>query len=151
MKTGIYSLFALLLCTSGCALPIPHKRVSVLGCEGEVFDALTGAPIKDATVSVYYSGRAKAKTVFTDIHGRYKVSDEESWHGAYFIGIPVSFSLFATLDAPSIPTAVSVSADGYIHWEWHSWFDIDEPGNITDASTDNDPAHIELKPQSEKK
>lgn len=151
MKINIYGLFVLLLFTAGCILPIPHKRVSVVGREGVVCDAFTGKPIKGATVEVMYSGMAKPKTVFTDDLGRYKVSDEESWHGAYFIGIPVSFSLFPTLDAPSIPTAVSVSADGYIRWEWHSWFAIDEAGNITDATTDNDPAHVELKSQREKK
>lgn len=141
----------LLLCTAGCILPIPHKRVSVVGREGVVYDAFTGKPIKGASVVVMYSGMARPKTVLTDDLGHYKVSEEESWHGAYFIGIPVSFSLFPTLDAPSIPNAVSVSADGYIHWEWYSWFEIDEAGNITDVTIDNDPAHVELKPRIEKK
>lgn len=147
MKINIYGLFVLLFCASGCILPIPHKRVCFVGQEGVVCDARTGRSVKDATVNVIYSG--KTKTVSTDIHGRYKVSDEKSWHMAYLIGIPVSFSLFPTLDAPSPPHAITISADGYHDWEWHMWFDIDESGNITDATTNNDPAHVELKPKHE--
>ena len=148
MKARIYGLFLLLLSMSGCILPIPHKRVSVAGCEGVVCDALTGKPINGATVNVMYSGMAKPKTTLTDDLGRYKVFDEKSSHGAFFIGIPVSFSLLPTLDAPSVPNAVSVKANGYIYWEWHSWFDIDEAGNITEVITNKDPSHIELKPEA---
>ena len=144
MKIGAYTLFGLIYCATGCVLPVPHKRVSVVGGEGLVRDADTGTPIMGALVSVMYP--ANTKNVFTDSKGRYKVDDEKSWHGAYFIGIPVSFSLFPTLDAPLFPTAISVSADGYIPWKWQSWCDVEEAENRSNAATGSDPSYVELKP-----
>lgn len=143
MKVSIYCLLVLLFCEAGCMLPIPHKRVSVVGSEGIVCDADTGTPIIGASVSIMYSG--KVKIVFTDGQGRYKVDDEKSWHGAYFVGIPVSFSLFPTLDAPLFPLTILVSANGYVPWRWWSWCDIDEKGNIVDSATDADPSYVKLK------
>ena len=72
MKVSVYLLIGLL---SGCIMPIPHKRVSVIGIEGIVCDSDTGAPILGASVSVMYSG--KSKIVFTDEQGRYKVEEEK--------------------------------------------------------------------------
>lgn len=146
MKIGVYTLFGLMFCITGCILPIPHRRVSVAGSEGMVYDADTGKPIIGALVSVMYPG--STTNVFTDAQGRYKVDDEKSWHGAYFIGIPVSFSLFPTLDAPLFPTAISVSADGYIPWKWQSWCDIEETENSSDVATDSDPSCVNLKPSN---
>ena len=128
---------------SGCFLPIPHKRVSVVGSEGIVCHADTGTPVKGASVSVMYSG--KTKNVFTDEQGRYKVDEEMSWHGAYFIGIPVSFSLFPTLDAPLFPCAISVSADGYAPSRWQSWIDLNVESNCLDSTSASDPSRILVK------
>ena len=138
----IYSI-CLAQFVSGCILPIPHKRVSVVGCEGIVCDADTGTPIMGALVSVMYSG--KTENVFTDEQGRYKVDEEMSWHGAYFIGIPVSFSLFPTLDAPLFPCAISVSVDGYAPWRWQSWIDLNAETNCLDSTSSSDPTRIRVK------
>ena len=54
MKVSVYLLIGLL---SGCIMPIPHKRVSVIGIEGIVCDSDTGAPILGASLSVMYSGK----------------------------------------------------------------------------------------------
>lgn len=140
MKVSVYLLIGLL---SGCIMPIPHKRVSVIGIEGIVCDSDTGAPILGASVSVMYSG--KSKIVFTDEQGRYKVEEEKSWHGAYFIGIPVSFSLFPVLDAPLFPCAIFISADGYASWRWQSWSDIDEVGNLENTATGSGMSCVKLK------
>lgn len=136
----------ILVCACGCILPILHTRVSAVGCEGIVSDARTGKPINGAIVTVVYPEMNKIAKASTGPQGRYKVSDETNWHAAFFIGIPISFSLFPFLDAPMMPTYVSVTAEGYANWEWHLWFDIDEDGNITEDTSDNDPSNIKLQP-----
>lgn len=55
MRVGKIRCTCLALLVSGCILPIPHKRVSVVGCEEIVCDADTGTPIMGASVSVMYS------------------------------------------------------------------------------------------------
>lgn len=143
MRVDKIFCMCLALFVSGCILPIPHKRVSVVGCEGIVCDADTGTPIMGALVSVMYSG--KTENVLTDEQGRYKVDEEMSWHGACFIGIPVSFSLFPTLDAPLFPRAISVSVDGYAPWRWQSWIDLNAETNCLDSTSSLDPTCIRVK------
>lgn len=133
----------LLIFTSGCVIPIPHKRVSRVGCEGVVLDARTGNPIREATVCVMYEGATNIEAR-TDAKGHYRICDETTWHGAYFIGVPASFSLFPTLDAPLYPLAISVSAEGYDRWKWQAWIDIDSNSAFSDESAEIFPSTMRL-------
>lgn len=151
MSTSYVTYVTVLLAyVSGCILPIPHKRVSRVGCEGTVRDANTGNPIKGAIVHVIYSGQTNI-TSRTDSRGHYKVEDKLTWHYALFIGIPTSFSLFPTLDAPRTPSAISVTADGYAPWIWKSWVDIDDIVSPYDDLAENDSSNVELKAIKQKR
>ena len=121
MKTGVFKVIGIIslqMCISGCFLPIPHKRVSRVGCEGIVLDVDTGLPIEGATICFMY-GNTNI-TTHSNSQGYYKIQDGESWHGAYFIGVPASFSLFPTLDGPRIPCAIVITSEGYKSFKWQS-------------------------------
>ena len=142
----ISTILILFLFVSGCLLPIPHKRTCRAGYEGIVTDALTGVPITNATVTIEYLGGTNIITQ-TDSHGRLKISEDESWHGLIFVGIPMSYSLLPTFKGTSFPIMIMAEAQEYKKWSWHSWVDPFEIDNVSIADPIIDPHHIKLLPQ----
>lgn len=143
-----FCILMMLVLIQGCILPIPHTRVSRSEWDGLVLDATTGNPISGASVSIGYDDGITVTTE-TDSLGRWQIPSEENWHGAVFIGIPMSYSLFPFFDSPHFPMSASIKAEGYNYWEWHSWIDLDES---TDNSTEPaiiDPTRVALTPQTE--
>ena len=79
--------------------------------EGRVIDAVTGEPVAGARV---VSTGLEERLRTTDEEGRFRFPAVRSWHGAYLCTPALSFSIFPTLDVPTVvPQSVRVSADGY--------------------------------------
>ena len=109
--TAVSSGLVLVL-VSGCLIvPIPHSRTWAPAREGLVVNAKTGAPVANARVSSLHE---KGGSTRTDGKGHFRLPPAKSWHGAYMCAIPISFSLFPTLDMPRrMGQGVSVSAAGF--------------------------------------
>jgi hypothetical protein len=103
---------ALVSCTAGCLIvPIPHSRTWAPAREGLVINAKTGTPVANAQVSSLHE---KGGSTRTDGKGHFRLPPAKSWHGAYMCAIPISFSLFPTLDMPHrTGQGVVVSAAGF--------------------------------------
>ena len=112
IATAPVSSGLLLVFGSGCLiLPIPHSRTWAPAREGLVVNAKTGTPVANAQVS---SLHAKGGSTRTDCKGHFRLPPAKSWHGAYMCAIPVSFSLFPTLDMPHrTGQGITVSAMGF--------------------------------------
>ena len=143
-----FCILVVLVLMPGCILPIPHTRVSRPEWDGLVLDATTGNSISGAMVSIKYEDGINIITE-SDALGRWRIPSEENWHGAVFIGIPMSYSLFPFFDCPHFPISVSIKANGYDSWEWHSWIDLDGSEDNSKEPTFIDPTRAELKPQTE--
>ena len=111
-KTTSFVLAVLLVFGAGClVIPVPHSRTWAPSREGLVVDANTGAPVANARVCSIHE---KGKSAKTDVNGRFRLPPAKSWHGAYMCAIPVSFSLFPTLDMPRLTgQGITVSATGF--------------------------------------
>jgi hypothetical protein len=112
IATAAVSSGLLLVFGAGCLiLPIPHSRTWAPAREGLVVNAKTGTPVANAQVSSLHE---KGGSTRTDCKGHFRLPPAKSWHGAYMCAIPISFSLFPTLDMPRrTGQGVSISAAGF--------------------------------------
>ena len=112
IATAAVSSGLLLVFGAGCLiLPIPHSRTWAPAREGLVVNAKTGTPVANAQVSSLHE---KGGSTRTDGEGHFRLPPAKSWHGAYMCAIPISFSLFPTLDMPRrTGQGVSISAAGF--------------------------------------
>ena len=134
---------------SGCLIvPIPHSRTWAPAREGLVVNAKTGAPVANAQVSSLHD---KGGSTRTDGKGHFRLSPAKSWHGAYLCAIPLSFSLFPTLDMPRrTGQGVSVSAAGFETYDEshlpsieNEWWPPVLPGTISlDPAVANHPPPV---------
>lgn len=108
MKLRPLYLFAVSVACSSCVVPIPHRRVHVVGVTGLVVSADSGQPISTATV-VAGNVREPART---DKDGKFTIQPIMGWHGARFVG-PISLSLLPAFDLPEYVWDLRVSAPGF--------------------------------------
>lgn len=144
---SLFSVFILSVFVTGCILPFPHTRVSRPECGGFVSDVMTGNPISNATVSVAYEGGTNI-IAHTDSAGRWMIPSEETWHAAVFIAPPMGYSLLPCFRGFSLPSMITIEADGYDTWEWKSWVDVDLLSNPTEDMPVVDRRKAQLKPKA---
>lgn len=144
---SLFSVFILSVFVTGCILPFPHTRVSRPECGGFVSDVMTDNPISNATVSVAYEGGTNI-IVHTDSAGRWMIPSEETWHAAVFIAPPMGYSLLPCFRGFSLPSMITIEADGYDTWEWKSWVDVDLLSNPTEDMPVVDRRKAQLKPKA---
>jgi hypothetical protein len=102
-------LMTIVLTTTSCVLPVPHKRLHGPGVTGIVIDADRETPIVGATVSPTDDDRAIA---ITDGKGFFSIPPRYGWHGAAVV-FPPGPSLFPSLDVPSYERKVVLRAKSY--------------------------------------
>jgi len=108
MRLNLISI-CVVLSTSSCVLPIPHKRLHGPGASGVIIDAHTKSPITGATVAPV---DADSAIVVTDERGHFTILPRYGWHGAAVVG-PIGSSLFPSLSVTTDTREVTTSADGY--------------------------------------
>lgn len=129
------ALLCLTILTTGCVVPVPHRRVHVQGVDARVVDAADHTPVAGARITAVDDEEALTET---DANGRFVLEPVHGWHGAYLVG-PVSYSLFPHFDIPSPRPPFRVEAPGYETKKV-------SPHDVLDDGRDAEGTVIRLKP-----